>query len=452
MKSKKSKSIESQAPGVCKNKEVVGDLRQAEYNPRKITQTQLDILGMAMQKFGDLGGIVKNVTTGNLVGGHQRVKHFDPSWTISKQPLKDKTGTVAVGWIETPDGPWAYREVQWDEQTEKAANLAANKHGGEFDVGKLKELLLEIDTGDLDIKLTGFDENELKKMIDWIAPGSEGGADEIPATPAIPKTKPGDLYSLGRHRILCGDSSDNKMVEKLMSGKKATVIFTDPPYGVAIGKKNAMLNTFDKAGRCLDDLEMDDMNPEELGAMLLKTFTLWREHMAEDCSVFVCSPQGGGLGMMMMMMKESGLEVKHILNWIKNAPTFSMGRLDYDYQHEPILFTWKKTHKRKKEGAFQTSLWTVDKPMANKEHPTMKPVELPKCAILNHSDPGDIVSDMFLGSGTTLIAAEQTGRSCFGMEVSRKYCDVIIRRWVKLTGEDAFHVDADGRKTISDTI
>lgn len=130
----------------------------------------------------------------------------------------------------------------------------------------------------------------------------------------------------------------------------------------------------------------------------------------------------------MMMMRDSGLEVRHILNWIKNSPTFSMGRLDYDYQHEPILFTWKKTHKRKREGAYQTSLWTVDKPLANKEHPTMKPLELPTCAILNHTDTGDIVADMFGGSGTTMVAAQNTKRRCRMLEISPAYCAVILER------------------------
>ncbi|MFA5937347.1 MAG: DUF5131 family protein [Candidatus Paceibacterota bacterium] len=156
----------------------------------------------------------------------------------------------------------------------------------------------------------------------------------------------------------------------------------------------------------------------------------------DNCSVFVCSPQGGGL-CMMMMMKDAGLEVRHIINWVKNSPTFSMGRLDYDYQHEPILFTWTKTHKRKKNGAFQTSLWAADKPRKCDLHPTMKPVELPECAILNHTDKKDIVVDMFGGSGTTLIAAEKTGRRCYMLELNPIYVQVIIDRWEAFTGNNA---------------
>lgn len=424
----------------CDKMSDVAELRTkaAPYNPRKITDEQLERLGKSMAEYGDLSGIVVNAATGHVVGGHQRLKQLDPTWTVFKEPHTDQTGTTAIGHIDTPLGRWSYREVNWPEQKEKAANLAANKHGGDWDIPILKELLVELDDGAFDLNLTGFSEDELKDLIDWQGTEETKTEDEVAELPKKPKTNIGDLYRLENHRLLCGDSGSSKDVARLLGEKKPTVIFTDPPYGVSIGKKNAMLNTFQPSGRCLDDLAMDDMKPEELGKILLAVFSLWKKHIADDCSVFVCSPQGGGLGMMMMMMmKDAGLEVRHILNWIKNAPTFSMGRLDYDYAHEPILFTWKKTHKRKKEGAFQTSLWTVDKPMANKYHPTMKPVELPVCAILNHSDEGDVVADPFLGSGTTIIAAEQTKRSCFGMEISPAYCDVVVSRWEAFTGKKA---------------
>lgn len=247
------------------------------------------------------------------------------------------------------------------------------------------------------------------------------------------KIKHGDFIQIGKHRILCGDNTIKNDMEKLMKKEKATLVFVDPPYGVSIGKKNVMLNSFQKAGRNLSDLKMDDMLPTELGAMLEKSFSLIQDYMADDCSVFVCSPQGGGLGMMMMMMmmQKVGLEVKHIINWIKNSPTFSMGRLDYDYQHEPILFTWKKNHKRKKDGQWHTSLWTVNKPRSNKMHPTMKPVELPINAILNHTDSGDIVIDNFIGSGTTMIACENTGRICRGMDCEPNYVACTLERMSK---------------------
>lgn len=148
-------------------KETVKDLRPAAYNPRKISPKALESLGKAMREYGDLSGIVFNQKTGNVVGGHQRIKHLDPSWEIKKSPAKDSTGTIAIGYIETPMGRWQYREVDWDESKEKAANVAANKHGGEWDLPLLKEILIGLDDGNFDLTLTGFDEKELKNLIDY---------------------------------------------------------------------------------------------------------------------------------------------------------------------------------------------------------------------------------------------------------------------------------------------
>jgi len=133
------------------------------------------------------------------------------------------------------------------------------------------------------------------------------------------------------------------------------------------------------------------------------------------------------LGLMMMMMMNAGLEIRHVLNWVKNSPTFSLGRLDYEYQHEPILFTWVKTHKRYKRG-FTTSTWNVNKPLHSPDHPTIKPVELPMNAMLNHTDEGDIVVDNFCGSGTTLVACQNLNRKGRGLEISESYCAVILQR------------------------
>ena len=143
----------------------VSALTPAKYNPRKITPKQLDALGKSMKEFGDLSGIIKNIRTGNLVGGHQRLKHFDPAWPITKRDQTDKQGTVALGEIQTPFGLWAYREVDWPEKREKSANIAANKHGGYFDIPLLKPILVEIDDGSLDMDLTGFSQEELVSLL-----------------------------------------------------------------------------------------------------------------------------------------------------------------------------------------------------------------------------------------------------------------------------------------------
>lgn len=164
----------------------IKDLKPAEYNPRKITDKQLDMLKKSMEEFGDLSGVVVNVKTGNMVGGHQRVKNLDPSWPITKEPHKDKTGTVALGYIETPSGRWTYREVSWPKKKEAAANIAANQHGGEFDMPKLKEIIIDLDDGSIDPELLGFNSHELELMMaPIIPPGEDKSGGEEPEKPNI---------------------------------------------------------------------------------------------------------------------------------------------------------------------------------------------------------------------------------------------------------------------------
>lgn len=156
--------------------------------------------------------------------------------------------------------------------------------------------------------------------------------------------------------------------------------------------------------------------------------------MADDCTVFLTAPQGGDLGMMMMMMmKEAGLPIRHVLIWKKNAPTFSMGRLDYDYQHEPILLTWGKRHKRPMLGQHKTSVWEIAKPRASAEHPTMKPVELYENAYLNNSDSDDIAFEPYSGSGTAIIACQNLSRRCRAIEISPGYVGVALERFFQHT-------------------
>lgn len=215
------------------------------------------------------------------------------------------------------------------------------------------------------------------------------------------------------------------------------MVFTDPPYGVSIGDKNKMLNSVQKAGRILENIENDTLGKDELYDLLVKCFTNLREHCEDDCSYYVTSPQGGEIGlMMMMMMRDAGLEVRHNLIWKKNAATFSMGRLDYDYQHEPIFYTWTKKHNFYGEG-YQTTVWEYDKPRKCDLHPTMKPIPLIAHAIENSSKVGDNIVDIFGGSGSTLMACEELNRKCYMMELDPHYCDVIIDRWENFTGKTA---------------
>lgn len=249
-----------------------------------------------------------------------------------------------------------------------------------------------------------------------------------------------ELWQLGRHRLLCGDSTDAEQVTFLIGGQKANMVFTDPPYGVSIGDKNATLNSVQKSGMCTENIKNDTLQPDRLYPLLVKAMTNCRESCADDATYFVTSPPGGELGMMMMMMKDAGLPVRHILIWEKNSATFSLGRLDYDYQHEPILYTWAKKHKNYRKGEFRTTIWKYDKPRKCDLHPTMKPVELVANCMKDGTVEGDSVLDVFGGSGTTLIAAEQLNRNALVMELDPHYCDVIIARWEKLTGEKAVKI------------
>ena len=216
------------------------------------------------------------------------------------------------------------------------------------------------------------------------------------------------------------------------------MVFTDPPYGVAIGSKNEMLNSVQKAGRCTENIANDTLSVDELYKVLTSAMSNVRENCKDDASYYVAAPPGGDFGlMMMMMMKDAGLNVRHQLVWNKNSATFSLGRLDYDYKHEAIMYTWTKSHHNYRKGKFRTSVWDIDKPRKCDLHPTMKPIELVANCMLDGTKEGDVVLDIFGGSGTTLVTAEQLGRKCFMMELDPHYCDVIIARWEKLTGKQA---------------
>jgi len=207
---------------------------------------------------------------------------------------------------------------------------------------------------------------------------------------------------------------------------------------VAIGDKNKLLQSVQKAGRIETNIANDTKPVDELYGILRQVMENGRNVCKSDASYFVFSPPGGDMGlMMMMMMKDAGLQVRHQLVWNKNCATFSLGRLDYDYKHEAIMYTWTKSHHNYRKGPFRNTVWDVNKPMHCDLHPTMKPLELLSAMMLDCSKEGDVVLDLFGGSGSTLIVAEQLGRKARLMEIDPHYCDVIIARWEKLTGKMA---------------
>lgn len=387
-------------------------------NFRVHTAEQQNALAGAIDDIGYIHPVIVNRLTGRILDGHLRV-------TLA---LRSGVDELPVDYVELSESDEAKALLMLDPIAAMAAS----------DKTKLDGLLRSVQSDDERVQALMSEIAEREGM-DYgrPAPVDDPGAQVDRAEDLRVKwgVEGGQLWALGEHRLICGDCTDRDILARLMYEDRFTVLFTDPPYGVSIGAKNRFLNSFQPAGRNLENIQADDASAEDLMEMLVSAFSLAREFMADDCSVFVCAPQGGQLGLMMMMMMRAGLEVRHVLNWVKNQPTFSLGRLDYEYQHEPILFTWKKTHKRTKGGQFHTSVWTVDKPRASSDHPTMKPVELPENAIANHSDPGDIVGDIFLGSGTTLIACEQLGRKCRAVEISPGYCAVAIERWAVATGK-----------------
>jgi site-specific DNA-methyltransferase (adenine-specific) len=304
----------------------------------------------------------------------------------------------------------------------------------------------------------GFDLSELTEsdvMVDGLT-----DPDEVPETQEEAKSKRGEVYRCGEHRLMCADSTSAEDWRRLMREEKGMMVFTDPPYGVAIGDKNKVLNSVQPAGRCLENIANDNISTDALYGILVKAMTNVRENCAENASYYVSSPQGGELGLMMMkMMKDAGLQVRHILIWVKSTATFSLGRLDYDYRHEPIFYTWTKSHdfhgeysttviddtkpmeKMSKtelkelvhalQQKTETSVIYCDKPTKCNLHPTMKPVALVARFMRNSSHGGDIVLDAFGGSGTTVIAATQLKRKCRMMELDPHYCDVIRKRWAE---------------------
>lgn len=283
---------------------------------------------------------------------------------------------------------------------------------------------------------------------DWSVPeeekkeAQEDDFSEEDAANVDTRVKVGEIWQLGEHRLMCGDSTKKEDVERLMGGEKADMVFTDPPYNVDYSAKNKFLNESDKGNRVQRDIVNDSFETdEEVAEKLWKpAFQNLYDNAKDDCSIYVSMPQGGThmMMMMMMMIHESGWKVKHELIWVKNNHV--LGRTDYFYKHEPIMFGWKKTHNFYGKGSFDKSTWEIPKPSKSDLHPTMKPIALIENMLLNSSKDGDIILDCFGGSGSTLIACEQINRKCRMVEYEPYYCDIIIARWEKLTGKEAVKI------------
>lgn len=392
----------------------LSDLRPYERNPRKNDQA-VDAVANSIREFGFKVPIVID-KNGEIIAGHTRYK------AAKKMKLEEIPCIVA------------------DDLTEeqiRAFRIADNKVG-ELADWDFEALNIELDEiTDIDMEQFGFD-------LDIPGEEREVVEDDFDATPPEePVARFGQIYKLGRHRLMCGDSTDPECVKKLMDGEKADLVFTDPPYNVNYASKNKFLNKIDNGNRIQDDIENDNYDSdEEVCEKLWKpAFRNMRDNAKDYCSIYVTMPQGGAHMMMMMEAASEGWKVKHELIWVKNNHV--LGRTDYFYKHEPIMFGWAETHKFYGKGQFNKSVWEIDKPAKSDLHPTMKPIRLIENAILNSSAENDCVMDLFGGSGSTLIACEQLNRTCYMMEYEPHYIDVIIKRWEDFTGEKAELIEGD---------
>lgn len=386
---------------------IVSDLKPNLKNPRKVTDKKLKALKKSMNEFGDLGGVVFNKRSGQLIGGHQRISL-----------LKDGVITLGesgeFGFIEKDGHSFALRVVDWGADKEKAANIAANKGAGEWDWDQLKDWFKELDDVDFDLDLTMFDEDERAELLKEPEVFEEGltDPDSVPDNVET-RCKPGDLWMLGNHRLLCGDSTDVLQVERLMGGEKADMVFTDPPYGYKYESHHQSKHKM---------LENDDK--------ILDFFPAIYSSLSDNCAVFVCGSHQTICEWKSIFCDH--FAYKNMIVWKKN--NWSMGDLKGAFagQYELILFGTKG--KIELVGDRDSDIWDF-KREPPKEHPTQKPIDMIVYAI--GKVPSTKVLDLFLGSGSTLIACEKTRRECYGMEIDPHYCDVIIERWEKYTGQKA---------------
>jgi len=392
----------------------VSDLIPAKYNPRKDLKPgdkEYEKIKNSITEFGYVDPIIIN-SDNTIIGGHQRLK-----------VLRD-LGYTEVDCVV----------IEIDKTKEKALNIALNKISGEWNVELLKDLIDDLKESNFDIEFTGFDPPELDEFFSELhnkdVKEDDFDVDEVLKEPAISRL--GDLWLLGRHRLICGDSTAEETYKLLMDGKKANLTVTDPPYNVAYEAK---------AGK----IQNDDMKDDEFYNFLLAAFTNIYNVMENDASIYVFHADTEGLNFRKAFV-DAGFYLSGVCIWAKQS--LVLGRSPYQWKHEPILFGWKKDGRHRwYSDRKQSTVWNFDRPSKNDLHPTMKPVALCAYPIQNSSMSNCIVLDPFGGSGSTLIACEQTNRICYSIELDEKYTDVIIKRYIEQVGTDKdIYLIRDGKK------
>lgn len=378
------------------------ELKPAAYNPRKKLKKgdkEYEKIKQSLLKFGYVDPIIVNEDL-TVIGGRQRL-------TVLKD-LDYETAKCVI--------------VDLPKEDEKALNIALNKITGQWDEALLADLLLDLQESDFNLDLTGFEPPEIDDILSNIH-DKELSEDEFDVEEELKKptvTRRGDIWQLGKHRVICGDSTKSESYDQLLGDKKANLVVTDLPYNVDVEET---------AGKILND----NMSDGDFYQFLLSMFTQVENHMETDASVYVFHADTEGLNFR-KAFKDAGFYLSGCCIWKKNS--LVLGRSPYQWQHEPCLYGWKKKGKHQWfSDRKQTTIWEYDRPKSSKDHPTMKPIQLMAYPIQNSSMRGTVVLDPFLGSGSTLIAADQTGRVCYGIELDEKFVDVIVKRYIEVTGD-----------------
>ena len=394
----------------------LSELNPAEYNPRKALKPgdpAYEKLKASILSFGNVEPIVWNRSTGSVIGGHQRLRVL--------LDLGVEESEVSV--------------VELSEVDEKRLNIALNKITGEWDDEKLTSLLAELTAGGVDVYPTGFDEQELSSMFADLtkATAHDDGFDLTTALEKASFVKRGDVWTVGRHRLMCGDATSVEDVATLMDGKKANLILTDPPYGVSFKSSDGLT------------IQNDSIKGDDFYRFLLQSLTNMVAHLEPGGAAYVFHADTEGLNFRRAFI-DAGLHLAGVCIWVKNS--LVLGRSDYQWQHEPVLYGFLQNGKHRwYSDRKQTTIWNYDKPKRNENHPTSKPLDLLGYPIQNSSQENAIVLDTFGGSGSTLIPCEKLGRICHTMELDEKYASVILRRYAEGSGDTCgIHVLRDGER------
>ena len=392
----------------------INDLKPAAYNPRKALKPgdkEYEKIKKSISEFGYVDPIIVNDDM-TVIGGHQRL-------TV----LKD-LGYTEIDCVV----------ISIDKTKEKALNIALNKITGEWNKNLLADLIKDLQDSDFDIEFTGFEPPEIEQLFNSVhdkdITEDDFDVEEELNQPAI--STEGDLWLLGRHRLVCGDSTLPETYDFLMDGQKANLVVTDPPYNV---------NYEGSVGK----IKNDSMDEEKFEKFLFAAYVNMEQNMADDASIYVFHSDSHGLAFR-KAFKEAGFYLSGCCIWKKQS--LVLGRSPYQWQHEPVLFGWKKNGKHQwYSDRKQSTIWEYDRPTKNDLHPTMKPINLVAYPIKNSSMSNCIVLDPFGGSGSTLIASEETNRICYTIELDPKFVDVIVKRYIELRGSsDNVYILRNGEK------